>query len=95
MTAEISQAAREFMGAFFWGGMKSSVTSHRPHATLTQHRAAYDECKAAGLVTEEPWNKFGSIIIKPTTAGAEVATEAYRARAREMFATTTSEAGHE
>lgn len=91
--ADISEAARQFMGAYFWAGMKASVKSHKPHATLSQHRAAYDECKAAGLVTEEPWNDFGSITIKPTERGAAVAEEAYRARAREMFAPPSAQGG--
>lgn len=83
--ADLSPAAREFMGAFFWAGLKSSVTSHEPHAVLTKHQGAFDECKAAGLVTVEPFNRFGSITIKPTETGAEVAEAAYRERARALF----------
>ena len=83
--SDISKAAREFMGAFFWAGMKSSVTSHEPHTVLSKHQVAFDECKAAGLITVEPFNRFGSITIKPTTQGAEVAESSYRERAREMF----------
>ena len=95
MSTEISEAARQFMGTLFWAGMKASVTSHEPHATLARHRSAYDECKAAGLVTEEPWNDFGSITIKPTERGAAVAEEAYRERAREIFPAALSEPRHD
>lgn len=83
--ADISEPARLFMAAFFWAGAKASVTSHEPHATLTRHRAAYDECKAAGLVAATPWNDFGSITIKPTPAGIEVAETAHRERMRAAF----------
>lgn len=83
--AEISDSARLFMGAFFWAGAKATVTSHEPHATLERHRPAYDECKAAGLVTEEPWNNFGSITIKPTPDGVEVAEAAHRESMRSAF----------
>jgi hypothetical protein len=96
----ISQAARDFMGAFFWAGMKASVTSHKPHVILARHRASYEECKEAGLLTEEPWNDFGSVKIRPTIKGAEVAQEACRARAKEIFDAPThpalnAEPGHD
>lgn len=66
-------AARDFLATFFGLGRGSSVTSHPPHRTLSASRAAYDECLRLGLVTEQPFNRHGSIEIRATDAGAAIA----------------------
>ena len=75
------EAARKFMARFFSvGNMGSQINSHEPHETLNKVREAYNECLAAGWVTEEPFNEMGSITIRPTLAGLEIAREEFRNR---------------
>lgn len=82
----ISDDARDFLSRYFSLGAGSSVRSHAPHETLEAQRAAYDECRAAGLVTVEPFNRVGSIEIRATENGHAIAREWLRERLQDSFA---------
>ncbi len=75
---ELSLKCRNLMASWFAMGANSDVTSHAPHETLTKHFVHYQEARHAGLVTEEPFNTHGSLTIKPTQRGTEVARERFR-----------------
>ena len=76
--AELSQAAKDMAAGWFAFGKKSVVNSHEPHATVNANRAALDELIAAGLVTAEPFNKFGSM----TYTGSDATWEIFKAKAQ-------------
>lgn len=85
--ADVSDAARQFMAVYFAMGRKSSLKSHEPHSVLSKASGAFNECKASGLVTVEPFNNHGSIIIRATDEGYQIAREAFEESARRLFGT--------
>jgi hypothetical protein len=84
--SEVSEACRNFMSAYFSLGPGSEIISHKPHATLGRQRTAFDEAKAAGLVVEEDWNRFGSVRITATEKGREIARARFGELARAWLA---------
>lgn len=83
---DLSEHARLFMAGYFALGPKSEIISHEPHATLAKRRAAYEECLAAGLVKEEPYNDHGSKRITSTEHGFAAAQEAFHAALEHLSA---------
>lgn len=68
----------KFMMIFGSFGKKTTVRSHEPHAMLDRQREGFDEAKREQYVIVEPFNNFGSIVIRCTDAGEVIAKAAYR-----------------
>lgn len=82
MAETLSPDARNLLCSMFWLGEKSTVTSHHPHNFLTKHRAAFDELLAAKLITQKPFNDYGSIEFQGTPECYPI----WQERAKEFFA---------
>jgi hypothetical protein len=80
MTVELSLAARDCCARWFGMTPNSELHSHEPHATLSKHRSAIDELLAAGIITEQPFNQYGSILFKASERSVEIG----RARMQEI-----------
>lgn len=68
----LSEAARDLCSGSFQWGKKCTVVSHKPHAWMTKRQAAVDELVAAGLITREPYNRTGSILLTGTDAAGDI-----------------------
>lgn len=82
---DLSQAAKELCAGWFFFGEKAVVTSHAPHASLKANRTAMDELLAAGLVSQESYNVFGSVRFYGTVEAGKIGREISKGLMQEMF----------
>jgi hypothetical protein len=73
----ISPAARSLCATWFSMGPKSTLRSHAPHHTLSKHRAEIEELKAAGVITEAPFNDLGSVEFTGSKGTWDIAHEIF------------------
>lgn len=62
----LSKRARCIAGLWFGMGMKTSVTHHlRESQPSLETRMALTELMEAGVISEEPFNRYGGLVYKP------------------------------
>lgn len=70
--SDLSEAAKDLCAAWFMNGAKCTVRSHEPHEAMKRRQDAVDELVAAGIITREPWNEMGSILLTGTAKAGEI-----------------------
>lgn len=70
--ADLSLKARDVCATFFGMTAKDTLRSHAPHKMLTSIRPEMDELVAAGIITEEPFNRYGSLLFTGSEAARAI-----------------------
>lgn len=70
--SELSEAAKDLCAAWFMNGTKCTVRSHESHKVMKSRQAAVDELVAAGIITREPFNQYGSVLLTGTDQAGEI-----------------------
>lgn len=72
---DLSEAALDVLARWFAMSPRDTMRSHPPHATLSAIRPAMTELVAAGLITEEPFNRHGSILFTGSAQAHEIGSK--------------------